>query len=82
MYDAPSKSGLFKSLEDTDKGEFSIVESPPSSELSHIDDLGVIDAGGGIFFNDHRQTEQYYLWINQSRAANSLFMTLKQEKLQ
>jgi outer membrane protein assembly factor BamB len=49
MYDTPSKKGLFKSMEDTDIGEFTILDRPPSPDLSHIDDLGPVEAGEGIF---------------------------------
>ncbi len=52
MYNVPEKELVFNSLDDRDKGEFTLLYKPPhiiSPELAAIDDLGVPVRGEGVF---------------------------------
>lgn len=49
MYDAPAKEIHFKSLDDKDRGEFRVLDGPPSRELARIDDLGIIAPKEGVY---------------------------------
>jgi outer membrane protein assembly factor BamB len=49
MYDIPSKEVIINRMNDTDKGEFSVLFSPPSPELAGIDDLGILVPQEGVY---------------------------------
>jgi hypothetical protein len=47
-YDAPANNLRFMGMDDADKGEFSLLGTPPSRDFSRIDDLGAIAPQEGV----------------------------------
>jgi len=48
LYDGSARETLLQSMEDRDKGEFTVLFKPPTEELAHIEDLGVPVPENGI----------------------------------
>lgn len=62
-YDAPAQDLFIGRMNDTDKGEFTLLYRPPSPALAAIEELNVLPAGEGIYTMavDHERNRLYGL---------------------